>query len=114
MLTPSLFFLAGLSYTSFRFTPLNTHAAVTVGDMADFHPVYYRTQGQALSPAVYSLNVTNTGTVASDCVVLGFINSSVAGGPISELFDFARVFLQPGETTTVHFSVPPQVCECDE
>lgn len=53
--------------------------------------------------------VTNTGGVASDCVVLGFVSSGATGAPIQELFDFARVTLAPGASTNVYLSVPPSV-----
>lgn len=77
--------------------------------MAVHHGVYYKTQGHALSPASYIINVTNTGAVASDCVVLGFLNSTDPDAPLQELFDFARVFVLPGQTVTVTLSVAAQV-----
>ena len=57
----------------------------------------------------YDVTVVNTGTVASDCVVLGFL-TAVAGShadtPLRRLFEFTRLLaLQPGEARDVHFAL---------
>lgn len=65
----------GLSYTTFRFAvdgPPTLHASTDA--MAAAHGDYYLQGGGAellSSPLVYTVNVTNTGSVASDVVVLG-------------------------------------------
>lgn len=65
---------------------------------------------QRIFDPVYQVTVTNTGKVASDVVVLGFLNSSHANAPLNELFGYERVsMLQPGQNATVYFSVPPTV-----
>jgi beta-glucosidase len=108
--TPLWDFGFGLSYTTFTFTPLNSHATVNTEDMMAHHPRYYASAGTAPSPAAYTVNVTNTGGVASDCVVLGFVSSDHDDAPVNrELFGYDRIFLQPGQSQFVYFSVPPQV-----
>ena len=84
---------------------------VTSQAMLEHHPVYYRTAGVEPSPAGYTVNVTNTGGVTSDVVVLGFISSDHATAPLNkELFGYSReAAVAPGESRLVHFSVPAQV-----
>lgn len=62
----------------------------------------------------YTATVTNTGGVASDYVLLGFLRSpsriaADPAEPLQELFDFARVSLAPGASTVITLSVPPSV-----
>ena len=55
--------------------------------------------------AQFWVNVTNTGAVDSDDVVLGFLVPPGAGAngvPLQELFGFERVFVRAGETVTVY------------
>ena len=52
----------------------------------------------------YQINVTNTGTVDADEVVLGFIAPPGAGRnglPLKKLFGFERVRVKAGETVSV-------------
>lgn len=76
--------------------------------------VLYSAQGGgvSVSPLVYTVTVTNTGAVASDVVVLGFLTNppELQAAPKKELFNFARLRLVvPGQTRTVRLSVPAQV-----
>ena len=53
----------------------------------------------------FFVNVTNTGSVDSDDVVLGFLvppGAGVGGVPLQELFGFERVFVAAGATVTVY------------
>jgi len=55
--------------------------------------------------AQFWANVTNTGAVDSDDVVLGFLVPPGAGAngvPLQELFGFERVFVRAGETVNVY------------
>ena len=55
--------------------------------------------------AHFYVNVTNTGAVDSDDVVLGFLvppGAGVDGVPLQELFGFERVFVPAGQTVTVY------------
>jgi beta-D-xylosidase 4 len=52
----------------------------------------------------YAVNVTNTGSVDADEVVLGLLKppgAGVGGVPLQTLYGFERVFLKAGETKTV-------------
>ena len=60
--------------------------------------------GAATPLVAYDVNVTNTGTVDSDEVVLGFLKppgAGVGGVPLQTLFGFDRVHIKAGETVTV-------------
>jgi hypothetical protein len=62
-------------------------------------------QTMALAPARYTVNVSNTGPMDSDDVVLGFLTPPGAGAngvPRQTLFGFERVHVKAGETVTVH------------
>jgi pre-mRNA-splicing factor SYF2/beta-D-xylosidase 4 len=55
--------------------------------------------------AHFWVNVTNTGAVDSDDVVLGFLvppGAGTNGVPLQELFGFERVFVPAGQTVTVY------------
>jgi hypothetical protein len=55
--------------------------------------------------ADFWVNVTNTGSVDSDDIVLGFITppgAGVNGVPLQELFGFERVHVPTGQTVTVY------------
>ena len=98
--TPLYPFGWGLSYTTFNLTwaspPSMSPLANTGG-----------------SSSVYSILVTNTGTVTGDEVVLAFFSTTAvpssdpASAIIRQLFDFQRVTLEPGQATTVSFTVDP-------
>ena len=53
----------------------------------------------------YVCNVTNTGPVTGDAVVLGFVNSTDPQFPRQKLFDFTRITLTPGASKTVMLSL---------
>eukprot|EP00038_Savillea_parva_P023364 m.40557 g.40557 ORF g.40557 m.40557 type:complete len:1020 (+) comp5998_c0_seq1:874-3933(+) len=116
--TPVWPFGFGLSYSTFTVSWMSVTTQVTTDSMVAAHDAYFanRATGQAWrSPANYTANVTNTGNLQSDYVLLGFVSASAARRaedpqePIRELFDFARVTLGPGESTIVHFDIPPSV-----
>jgi len=55
--------------------------------------------------ADFFINVTNSGSVDSDDVVLGFLQppgAGVGGVPLQELFGFERVHVPAGQTVTVY------------
>jgi hypothetical protein len=60
----------------------------------------------AAAPLVnYQVNVTNTGSIDADDVVLGFVTPPGAGTngiPLKQLFGFERVHLKAGETKSVY------------
>jgi len=110
--TPLWEFGFGLSYTTFNYTIESDEAIkeATVDSIAAVYPDYYKYRGKIpTAPFQYTVVVTNTGKVESDNVVLGFVSTKQPNAPIRELFGFDRVHLKPGQSTTVYFTVPPQV-----
>ena len=86
----------GLSYTTFSYKwsgapPMPEHAHGVSTDLS----------------IPYAVNVTNTGKVASDCVVLAFTVATAGSHallPKKKLFDFARLLaMKPGEWRMLHF-----------
>jgi beta-glucosidase len=82
----------GLSYTTFEYSKLTTAETINSGDELKV-----------------TVNVKNTGKIAGDEVVQLYLSnlSSAVPVPIRALKGFKRVYLQPGETKTVTFSVSP-------
>jgi len=84
----------GLSYTTFRYENLRLASPrIGVGGVARV-----------------SVDVTNTGNRTGDEVVQVYIRDQVSSltRPIKELRGFQRITLQPGETRTVEFDLPPE------
>ena len=124
--TPVLPFGFGLSYTSWVYTPLPdpappaATARATTGGLrtVDLSGVEAAATLHAAKGVVGSIpkalqavaaefwvNVTNSGTVDSDDVVLGFLTppgAGINGVPLQELFGFERVFVPAGQTVTVY------------
>ena len=103
----------GLSYTSWTYTPiphaspLMNLAAITAATVAQAATGVVGHIAATLkeTAAEFYINVTNTGNVDSDDVVLGFLippGAGVNGVPLKELFGFERVFVRAGETVTVY------------
>ncbi len=89
--TPEFPFGFGLSYTTFAYTNLRVSAPVLRGD----------------GTLTVSAEISNTGSRAGDEIVQLYIHQ-VAGSvsqPVRALKGFRRIRLQPGEKTTVLFSV---------
>ena len=60
-----------------------------------------------------TLNVSNVGSVDTDEVVLAFISPPPGTGrPLKQLFEFARVHVKAGRSTTgLHASSPSRLCD---
>lgn len=100
----------GLSYTTWTYTTQSVHIALApleaaaAGSRADMIARALR-----VAAATFRVNVTNTGTVDSDDVVLAFIvppGAGTDGTPLQELVGWARVFVPAGETVTVAIDAP--------
>eukprot|EP00040_Diaphanoeca_grandis_P030520 m.180510 g.180510 ORF g.180510 m.180510 type:complete len:788 (+) comp32023_c1_seq1:116-2479(+) len=106
----------GLSYTTFKYSvsssvqssvslaSVHTLLDTTEADGRLF-PNLAASEGAGKSFVEYSINVTNTGKVDSDDVVLGFVTppgAGVDGVPLQSLFGFERVHVKAGETVTVY------------
>jgi hypothetical protein len=104
----------GLSYTTFKYSPQASSASVS---LAPVHAMLdsMRDQGRtfpkssdlaATAPLVsYMVNVTNSGTMDADDVVLGFMvppGAGTNGVPLQSLFGFERVHVKAGETVQVN------------
>ena len=84
----------GLSYTQFHF------------DNVRVEPTMIKTGGEAK----VTVDITNTGSRAGDEVAQLYIHQRVASRtrPVKQLRGFKRVSLQPGQKTTVEFTVKPE------
>lgn len=115
---PQFGFGYGMSYTnwSFAWVGENTH-----GDTAGYLLKQQKVSTAAVASGEVRLRrtveVTNTGQVASAITVLGFLNMSVSENqkslipppPLRQLFNFTKIFLSPGEAQTVALSVEPEL-----
>jgi hypothetical protein len=100
----------GLSYSTFKYTPLDGNDLVTLPKMDTLLEgaregfVSLLDVEEAGVAAEFAVNVTNTGNVDADDVVLGFITPPGAGKDgveLKKLFGFERVHVKAGETVTV-------------
>ncbi|MCD4685769.1 MAG: glycoside hydrolase family 3 C-terminal domain-containing protein, partial [Anaerolineae bacterium] len=84
----------GLSYTTFEYSNLTLDAA----------------QITDTDNLTLTVDVTNTGTRAGKTVVQVYVHdrASTLARPVKELKGFAKVALEPGETKTVQFTLPPR------
>lgn len=91
-INPRFRFGYGLSYTTFEYgEPTISASAITEGD-----------------PLTVSVDVKNTGGVAGAEIVQLYVGQDVCTNvprPVKELKDFAKVWLEPGETKTVKFEL---------
>ena len=106
----------GMSYTTFTYALHHAPSAARALSLAPLRALlaaaaaagrsFVRSDDlAALAPLVsYAINVTNTGEVDSDDVLLGFVTPPGAGkggAPLKTLFGFERVHVKAGETVTV-------------
>ena len=95
-------------------TKTNSSSSSTEGSkkekVEDNNPVFYSLKDIESTTLLsnvpkYEITVTNTGSVDSDDVVLGFISQPGAGTngiPLQSLFGFERIFLKAGESKSVY------------
>jgi hypothetical protein len=95
----------GLSYTTFSYSWANdsTNSIVSIQSL-----MKNNYDGKKIRLHLYRVNVTNTGEVAGDDVVLAFITPpqqslNDPSPPMKNLFGFERVHLDVGQTTQVYF-----------
>jgi len=105
----------GLSYTTFKYTLLNAPTVVDIAPLStllasDTSRTFFKKD--PTNPLVsYSVNVTNTGAIDADDVVLGFLTPPGAGTDgveLQTLFGFQRVHVKAGKTVTVWLAAEAQ------
>eukprot|EP00998_Keelungia_sp_KM082_P008334 NODE_4520_length_776_cov_39.808937_g4497_i0.p1 GENE.NODE_4520_length_776_cov_39.808937_g4497_i0~~NODE_4520_length_776_cov_39.808937_g4497_i0.p1 ORF type:complete len:231 (+),score=83.00 NODE_4520_length_776_cov_39.808937_g4497_i0:98-694(+) len=89
---PLFKFGEGMSYTTFKVTWIDNAGAT-------------RTIDRSTRMTPYAANVTNTGKVAGAETVMLFVTPSDPDAPLKQLVDFNKVYLQPGESQTVYFTL---------
>ena len=104
----------GLSYTTFSYEPSASSTNFSLAPLRDLLEATAQAGRtfpssdtlRAATPLVsYDVKVTNTGTVDSDDVVLGFLSAPGAGQngvPSQTLFGFERIHVKAGESMTVN------------
>jgi len=96
----------GLSYTHFRFSKLSMTPQEIQNPSSGPGSTACRCNGQSGSLVTVSATVTNTGPVAgSDVAQLYLGDPAAAGEPPRQLKGFQKVTLEPGQSTTVHFTL---------
>jgi beta-glucosidase len=104
--TPLFPFGYGLSYTNFRFSNLSITHQHLQNATSNPGATSCGCNGQSSKLVNVSATVTNTGQVAgSDVAQLYLGDPAVAGEPPRQLKGFQKVTLQPGQSTTVHFTL---------
>ena len=96
----------GLSYTTFSYSWYNdsNESVISIDSLSEQNNVHEK---QVIAQ-MYRVNVTNTGPVAGDDVVPGFVTQPNASlfdpsPPLKRLFGFERVRLDINQTTQVYF-----------
>jgi beta-glucosidase len=104
--TPLFPFGYGLSYTNFRFSGLTITPRQVQNNVSGPGSTSCQCNGQSRNLVTVSATVTNTGPVAgSDVAQLYLGDPAAAGEPPRQLKGFQKVTLQPGQSTTVHFTL---------
>jgi beta-glucosidase len=104
--TPLFPFGYGLSYTNFRYSDLSISSKHIQNATSNPGATSCDCNGQSSKLVTVSARVTNTGHVAgSDVAQLYLGDPAVAGEPPRQLKGFQKVTLQPGQSTTVHFTL---------
>lgn len=96
----------GLSYTTFKFSHLRVTPSAVVNRSSGPGPTSCHCNGQSSKLVTVSARVTNTGSRGgSDVAQLYLGDPSVAGQPPRQLEGFQKVYLAPGQSQTVRFTL---------
>lgn len=98
--TPVYAFGTGLSYTTFTCQ----WSGLPKGSLYK-KPMNITFKDLQLRDVNYEVQVTNTGKVGGAISVLAYITSNVPGAPMKQLFNFEKVYLDPGASTHLYFTV---------
>mmetsp|Transcript_10884 Transcript_10884/g.12473 ORF Transcript_10884/g.12473 Transcript_10884/m.12473 type:complete len:196 (-) Transcript_10884:98-685(-) len=100
----------GLSYTKFEYKVKGpSHASLKAITSRLSKAAFEKDYNLDTNFVEFDLNVTNTGGVDSDDVVLGFFvppGAGKDGTPLKMLYNFERVFVPKGKSARVRFGVP--------
>ena len=107
--TPLFPFGYGLSYTNFSYSNLRVSSPVVLNSTSNPGATSCGCNGESNRQVTVSATVTNSGAVAgSDVAQLYLTDPSSAGEPPRQMKGFQKVTLQPGQSTTVHFTLDGQ------
>jgi len=96
----------GLSYANFSYSHLSVTPGQVQNATSDPGSTSCNCNGQGSGQVIVSATVTNTGQVAgSDVAQLYLGDPAAAGEPPRQLKGFQKVTLQPGQSTTVRFTL---------
>ena len=97
--TPVYAFGTGLSYTQFTYK----WSMLPQGVFGD-EPLTLTVEQLKLRDINYEAEVSNTGKMGGSTSVLAYITSDVPGAPMKQLFDFRKVYLDPGQSVKLFFA----------
>jgi len=107
--TPLFPFGYGLSYTNFSYSHLHVTPNTVQNSTSNPGATSCDCNGESSNQVTVSATVTNTGKVAGSDVAQVYLGDpAVAGDPPRQLKGFQKATLQPGQSTTVHFSLSGQ------
>jgi beta-glucosidase len=105
-LTPLFPFGYGLSYTTFKFSHLHVTPRAVNNLSSDPGATDCGCNGQSTKLVTVTATVTNTGKRAgAEVAQLYLADPASAGEPPRQLKGFDKVYLQPGQSTTVRFTL---------
>ena len=99
--TPVYAFGTGLSYTQFTYKwSMVSQQEVLESD----EPLTLTIDQLKLRDINYKAEVSNIGKMGGSTSVLAYITSDVPGAPLKQLFNFQKIYLDPGETKKLFFT----------